>query len=210
MIPPADLHGIFTQGRSLALGEALLQAAHARLSFLTGVAATTVEQLATAALPLAPGDQPPLMAQLSRISRGDTLEIGGLPLCLPPEVIRRNLALTQCEATLVNGIAALTDGFAPFHLARNFWASSTEAVEGAGAITLATVDVNRLIREFRPTILTMDIEFHPEQTPAGAISATLQHLLAQGFVLDLSAGSARGLVFDRADTPAPNTTLTGE
>lgn len=275
-----------------------LLAAHARLSFLTGVAAATVEQLAATALPLAPGNQAPLMAQLSRISRDDTLEIGGLTLCLPPEVIsptvariilngdyeaveraavtadlspddrlldlgggigvialtvakaqptvriltveanpelapviRRNFALNQCAATLVEGIAALTDGTAPFHLARDFWASSTETVEGAREITLATVDVNRLIRDFRPTILTMDIEggevdllpqmdlaglrrmvieFHPEQTPPSAISATLHHLLAQGFGLDLAAGSAQVLVFDRADTPAPTTTPIGE
>ncbi len=151
------------------------------------------------------------------------------------QAIRANFAANGCPATLIGAVAALHDGTADFYLAEDFWASSTEARTaganaGSGAnarcLRRPTVDVNRLIAQFRPTLLVMDIEggelallphlalaglrrlvieFHPAHSPAAAISACLAHLLAQGFVLDLGAGSQQVLVFDRpapADCPA--------
>ena len=144
--------------------------------------------------------------------------------------IRRNFELNGCDATLVSAIAALEDGEAPFHLAPHFWASSTESGEDTRQITRPTVDVNRLIADLRPTVLTMDIEggeiallpqldlsglrrlvieFHPEHGPAAPISARIAQLLAQGFVLDIAQGSTQALVFDRALT-APSQPPTGE
>ena len=144
--------------------------------------------------------------------------------------IRRNFELNACDAPLISAIAALKDGEAAFHLAPDFWASSTEPGVGDTTVTRPTVDVNRLIAEFRPTILSMDIEggeiallphldltdlrrlvieFHPEHGPAAPISACIADLLAQGFVLDIAQGSPQVLVFDRAPA-APSPMPTGE
>lgn len=134
-------------------------------------------------------------------------------------VIRENFARNSCPAELVEGIAALEDGETDFHVATDFWASSTQALdEDTQTIRHQSLDTNRLIREFAPTILVMDIEggeiallphldltgirrliieFHPAICPPEDISAVLAHLLAQGFALDLGQGSTQVLVFDR-------------
>lgn len=134
-------------------------------------------------------------------------------------VIRENFARNTCTADLVEGIAALEDGETDFHVAPDFWASSTQALdEDTQTIRHQSLDTNRLIREFAPTILVMDIEggeiallphldltgirrliieFHPAICPPEDISAVLAHLLAQGFALDLGQGSKQVLVFDR-------------
>ena len=134
-------------------------------------------------------------------------------------VIRENFARNTCTADLVEGIAALEDGETDFHVAPDFWASSTQALdEDTQTIRHQSLDTNRLIREFAPTILVMDIEggeiallphldltgirrliieFHPAICPPEDISAALAHLLAQGFALDLGQGSKQVLVFDR-------------
>lgn len=133
--------------------------------------------------------------------------------------IRANFAANGCDATLIGAVAALADGETEFHLARDFWASSTQALpEETRTIRRATVDVNRLIAEFRPSVLVMDIEggevallphielgglrrlvieFHPALCLPAEISACVARLLGAGFVLDLGAGSQQVLVFDR-------------
>ena len=266
-----------------------LLTSRARLSLLTGEPAEDLARHAETALPLAPADQIPFLTRLSSLARTGAVDLGGLTLSLPrdlisptvalpiltgryeaaeiaaatqglhpedrvlelgtgiglvalslwraqpdapiltveanPELtplIRENFAQNGCPAELVEGIAALDDGSAPFHLAPDFWASSTRAGPDSHPVTRPTVDVNRLIATHRPTILLMDIEggelqllpgldlsglrrliieFHPEHGPAAPISTCIAGLLAQGFTYDLAASTPRVLVFDRSPAP---------
>ena len=136
-------------------------------------------------------------------------------------VIRANFAQNGCRARLICGLAALTEGSATFHVSRNFAASSTRDPGGpCQEITVPMVDVGALIAEHRPTILICDIEggevdilraipldglrrliveFHPALCPADQISATVAHLLAAGFHLDLAGSAGPVLIFDRPD-----------
>ena len=69
----------------------------------------------------------------------------------------RFIGILAAGATALSGIVALSDAEAEFHPAADFWASSTLAV-APDTIRCPTIDANRLIRDFAPTVLVMDIE----------------------------------------------------
>ena len=136
---------------------------------------------------------------------------------------RESFAANGCSADLVGAVATLADGETDFYLARDFWESAAAPISSpVSVIRRKSVDVNRLIKEFDPSIIVMDIEggeldlipkmvldglrrlvieFHPANCQADAISASIAHLLNSGFMLDLGAGSQQVLVFDRHSPP---------
>lgn len=155
---------------------------------------------------------------VQRACPGVTMQIVEANPELAP-VLRSNLALNKCQAEVIEGIAALKDGEGEFHLAADFYASSTQLIDGeTKTIRRRSLNTNRLIQEFDPTVLIMDIEggeitllphldltgirrliieFHPRLCPPEEISSVIAHLVSSGFAVDLAQGSKQVLVFDR-------------
>lgn len=133
-------------------------------------------------------------------------------------VIAANFASNGCGATALSGIVALSDAEAEFHPAADFWASSTLAV-APDTIRCPTIDANRLIRDFAPTVLVMDIEggeaalfpgldlsglrrlvieFHPALYGDAEFTRILRHILDAGFLLERTIGNRQVCLFARA------------
>lgn len=132
-------------------------------------------------------------------------------------VIARNFELNGCTATALSGVASLEEGEADFHQAENFAASSVLPVDGTKAtLSLPRIDVNRLMKDLRPTLLVMDIEgaeaellpgmrldglrrivveLHPALVPPAGIGAIFARLAAEGFDPDLAAAEGDVVVF---------------
>jgi FkbM family methyltransferase len=228
--PVLALHRALAEGRAEAMGfDLALPAGAISGAMLEPLLSGRYEAAERAAVlaDLRPGDRVlELGAGIGVIALELARAMPGLPvLCLEANpaleaVIAANFAANGCKAQLIGALAALEDGTAEFNLASDFWASSVHELPGTQTQRLSrpSVDVNRLIAEFRPTLLVMDIEgaetgllphlaldglrrlvieFHPDLCPPATISATLAHLLAQGFTLDLGQGSRQVLVFDR-------------
>ena len=137
------------------------------------------------------------------------------PALIP--LIKENLRLNNCNAKVVQGLASDRDGQAVFHVAENFWASSTVNIPGRySRQILPTVDTNQLIRNFKPNKIIIDIEggevdlipklnlqyidalvieVHQKFTGMSGVSTVMQALFASGFVIDLDQSGGHVYVF---------------
>lgn len=110
--------------------------------------------------------------------------------------------------SVINAALAVGEGECAFHLSDEFWASSaSHAISGARVIMVRQLDLNTELAKVRPTFLIVDIEggereffshanlagvrkvcveLHPTLLSDVELSGLLQHLFAQGFVLDFS------------------------
>ena len=71
------------------------------------------------------------------------------------EVHRKN----KVDPGIKSGAVARTDGTLRFHIAQDFWGSSTEMVaNGEKTVEVTAFALDKLIHEFRPTFLVCDIE----------------------------------------------------
>ncbi len=137
-------------------------------------------------------------------------------------IIRENFSRNGCTAELVEGVAGLKDGQATLNLSKRFPSSSTRQLDQKGTveITVPSVDVNRLIAEFGPSVMTIDVEgtevdilpslnlagvrrlvveFHPQLCEAVEISNAVGSLLSQGYILDIGPADRNVFGFNRVD-----------
>lgn len=130
-------------------------------------------------------------------------------------LVEKNLRLNGCRAEVIQGLAATRDGEASFNLADNFWSSSIMDIPSQYTTqTVQTIDTNRLIRDFKPNKLIIDIEggevalvpdlhltgiealiieVHQRYTGMNGVSKVFKALLDKGFMVDLEC--SRGHVF---------------
>lgn len=122
-------------------------------------------------------------------------------------LITSNLAFNGLNATVIHGIAGTNDGIADFHVAPQFWSSSTIDRGNSVKISLPVVDVNRLIDENNINVLVLDIEggeddllrqtnltriekicveIHPGVLGKAVASQLVGFLISNGFDLDFN------------------------
>lgn len=136
------------------------------------------------------------------------------------DLIAHTHALNDVHPRVLSGLADIVDGAArDFFVQGAVWASSALDEAGGRRITQQTIDVNRVIREFAPTVLMMDIEgaevdllpfielgsvehviveFHPDKTGDRPISRSIQSLLDRHYTLRLSHSAQSVLTFSHA------------
>lgn len=76
-------------------------------------------------------------------------------------IIRRNYALNGVAPNLTMAMVSHTAGTQPFHIRRNFWASSAHEARASGSLRTVTAEVRALddeIARCKPTYLICDIE----------------------------------------------------
>lgn len=134
------------------------------------------------------------------------------------DVIKTNHDLNGVSPKTIAGIASDNDGEdVSFFVGERATGSSLLKRQGSREITQQTVDVNRLIEEFAPTFLMMDIEgseidllpkldlsalriivveFHPKLSGYDTITACIQQIIDKGFVLRIDKFSNKCVVFE--------------
>ncbi|MCP5367195.1 MAG: FkbM family methyltransferase [Hyphomicrobiales bacterium] len=137
------------------------------------------------------------------------------------EVLAANHRLNGVAPRVLHGIAGLADGGEQdFFLGADFWSSSTARRGDGGSVKVPVLDVNRLVAEFAPSYLVMDIEggeadllpaldtgglrallveVHPDTIGAAGASDLVRGLLDRGFVLVNRHSSRNVLFFERRE-----------
>ena len=132
-------------------------------------------------------------------------------------LIRDNYTLNGVRPTLIHGLAGLNNNdMQTFYLCNDMWGSSTKEKENGKPIEVLTIDVSRLISEFKPTYLIMDIEgaeediiedldlsfvdkllieLHPSKIGDGPVSRIIGLLIEEGFSIDLEKCDGISLYF---------------
>jgi FkbM family methyltransferase len=134
-------------------------------------------------------------------------------------LMRRNFRLNGVWPVVRNAVLGQDDRTeVSFYLHRDFWASSLTACDGARETTVPQQDVRRVLTEFRPTYLIVDIEggeidlfneleldgvekicleIHPARTGRAAVDALFANLARQQFVREGTSRRADVLFFRR-------------
>ncbi len=129
-------------------------------------------------------------------------------------------ALNNCQIELLHGAASDHDGETDFYLRANFWESSTRKERVFSETSrVPAIDTARVIRNFRPSMLVIDIEgdeervvpflpleginkilmeLHPEVTGPAVVSSLFAVLLKSGFHVDLSHSKGNAFTFLRS------------
>ncbi|WP_425093966.1 FkbM family methyltransferase [Tropicimonas sp. S265A] len=138
--------------------------------------------------------------------------------------LRTTYALNEVTVDLRHGlvIGGEATGAAPFYVRPRNWNSSVFGKNDAAAekVTVPTLGINALMAEFKPTVLSCDIEggeydvlpgahldtvraiiieLHPKRFGAEKTAALLEGLAKQGFVRVPDIGTAVKHVYCRAD-----------
>jgi FkbM family methyltransferase len=130
-------------------------------------------------------------------------------------LMEKNLRLNACRAEVIQGLAATQDGEATFNVAENFWSSSVMDIPSHYTTQkVRAIDTNRLIRDFKPNKMIIDIEggevdlvpglhlsniealiieVHQRYTGMNGVSKVFKAFLDKGFMVDLEC--SRGHVF---------------
>ncbi|MES0871206.1 FkbM family methyltransferase [Pseudovibrio sp. SCP19] len=138
-------------------------------------------------------------------------------------VIETNHSLNDVSPITVSGIAALTDNKqSEFYVGKRIIGSSVLERKESQKILQKTVDVNRLIAEFKPSFLMMDIEgaeiellpalnltnirmlvveFHPKLNGFDAITECINVLTTKGFALRVDQCQNKCMVLQRTTDP---------
>lgn len=123
-------------------------------------------------------------------------------------LIENNYLLNGVSPRLISAIAGLEDGLeVPFYIHEIVYSSSLQPGKNVREITLKTVNVNRLIMEFRPDIIMMDIEggeidllpdlelkgveyivveFHPRRNSDDEIGKAINAMIAKGYHISMA------------------------
>jgi FkbM family methyltransferase len=135
-------------------------------------------------------------------------------------VTRQTLERNGVRANVVNAVLqhAPKEDAIQFYMRPDFWSSSLQPGDGATAITVPVLDLNREIAKLRGSYFVVDIEgaetqllqlplpacvqklcveCHPHEVAPHDTRVMLQALLAQGFFLDLEHSSPPVLYFTR-------------
>lgn len=123
------------------------------------------------------------------------------------EIIAATHSANRVSPTVKNVLLAEGDGVRTFYVEEEFWASSATHSDTAHSIEVPQADLNRELARIRPTFLIVDIEggeaeffaianlsgvskicveTHPGVLGDATLSKMLEHLFAQGFMLDFS------------------------
>ncbi|MBX2832257.1 MAG: FkbM family methyltransferase [Rhodospirillales bacterium] len=123
------------------------------------------------------------------------------------ELVQSNLDFNGLSATVIHGIASTKDGVSDFHVAPQFWSSSTIDRGNSKKISIPSIDVNRIIRENDVNVLVLDIEggedellrnsdlskiekicveIHPGVLGTISASELVGYIIAQGYTLDFN------------------------
>ncbi len=73
-------------------------------------------------------------------------------------LIEENQKLNGVSSRLINAVLGKGDGKSDFYVAKNFWASSIEPIEGAEKVKVPQRDFQSVLDELKPTFLIVDIE----------------------------------------------------
>lgn len=133
------------------------------------------------------------------------------------DIARKNFLLNGMNITLNQKMLGKTDGIQKFNLSKNFESSSSHTREGQlETIDVESIEVNRAIREIRPSFLIMDIEggesdllpliefgsiqklsieFHPHIIGDNEVSRLIEIILSNGFFIGLTSCSKKVLYF---------------
>lgn len=142
------------------------------------------------------------------------------PALIP--VIRKNLDLNNCTATVMHGLAADRDSEADFNVSVNFWSSSVLDIPSEYTTQkVPTLNTNRLIQEFKPNKMIIDIEggevdliprlnlqgvekiiieVHQRYTGMEGVSTVFQSLLNRNFMADLDHTRVNVYTFVKSTT----------
>ncbi len=145
------------------------------------------------------------------------LTIEANPAMLP--VIQKNLALNNCHAELIHGVASDRPGIVAFNAAVDFWASSVCSLQqDYDVVEVPAIDTNELIETFSPTMMIIDIEggelellprlelarvkrilieLHPDVYGHSGSTRAVQALLDAGFQLDAKLSGSQVFLFIR-------------
>jgi FkbM family methyltransferase len=138
-------------------------------------------------------------------------------------VIENNHYLNDISPSIVSGIAALEDAAqSTFYVGERITGSSVLERKESREIHQKTVNVNRLIREFNPSFLMMDIEgaeigllpalnmanirmlvieFHPKLNGFDAVTECIQAIIEKGFALRVDQCQNKCVVLQKTSDP---------
>ena len=122
-------------------------------------------------------------------------------------IVQENLDFNGLSATVMHGAASTKDGVSEFHIAPQFWSSSTIDRGNSKTISIPSIDVNRIIRENDVNVLVVDIEggedellrntclsqiekicveIHPSVLGKTAASELVGYIIAHGYTIDFN------------------------
>ena len=138
-------------------------------------------------------------------------------------IIAATHALNGVSAQVIHAVACRHDGTTTFHQQEAFWASSVVPLPGGSPVSLACVDLGRLVREEQPEVLVVDIEggeagifegldlpgvrslvveVHQPQIGGQGIANCFVALAEAGFAYDPNGSGGSNVVFSRFESQA--------
>ncbi len=148
------------------------------------------------------------------------------------DLIESNCRLNNVSPRLINAIASVEDDIeVPFYIHERVFSSSLKHDEKARKTYQKTIDVNRLINEFRPHVIMMDIEggetdllpaleldgvnyliveFHPHRCSADEIEVAFNAILSKNYQFNLAVSHDNVFTFQTKTQQAVQSHRGGE